>query len=246
LASVLILGATSGIGRAVAAEFARHGYDLALTGRDRQEIDTIAADLAVRYGVQTRVHCFDALAFETHAKTLEACLSEAASAVEGAILCIGYLGDQAAAQKDFAEARRILDTNLTACVSALHIIAHYFETRRSGFICAISSVAGDRGRQSNYLYGSAKGGLSIYLQGLRNRLFGSGVRVLTVKPGFVDTPMTFGRQGLFLVASPERVARAILKAIQRGQDVAYIPWFWQPIMFILRAIPERLFKRMRL
>src|SRR5205814_6837372 len=139
---------------------------------------------------------------------------------------VGYLGDQAAAQADFAEARQIIETNLTGCVSVLNFIANEFESRRSGFICALCSVAGDRGRQSNYLYGAAKGGLAIYLAGLRNRLFGSGVRVLTVKPGFVDTPMTFGRQGLFLVASPEGVARAILTAIQRGQDVASIPWFW--------------------
>ncbi|PYV00173.1 MAG: hypothetical protein DMG26_15625 [Acidobacteria bacterium] len=107
--------------------------------------------------------------------------------------------------------------------------------------------AGPNGRrQSNYLYGAAKAGLSVYLQGLRNRLFPSRVRVVTIKPGFVDTPMTFGRPGLFLVASPEYVARSIFKAIQRGKDVAYIPWFWRPIMFTVRMIPEWLFKRPRL
>ena len=145
-----------------------------------------------------------------------------------------------------AEARRILDTNFTGCVSALEILARRFEARRAGFIAALSSVAGDRGRQSNYLYGAAKGGLSTYLQGLRNRLHHSGVRVVTIKPGFVDTAMTYGRPGLFLVASPERVARAVYRALRGGQDVVYVPWFWRPVMFAMRGVPERLFKRLRL
>jgi len=246
LASVLILGATSTIARALAAEFGRHRYDLTLAGRDREEMDALAADLAIRYGVEARVRCFDALAFETHQPDLESWLSEEPDSIVGAVVCFGYLGDHAAAKTDFAEARRILDTNFTGCMSALNIIANHFERRRSGFICAVSSVAGDRGRQSNYLYGAAKAGLSVYLQGLRNRLFPSRVRVVTIKPGFVDTPMTFGRPGLFLVASPEYVARSIFKAIQRGKDVAYIPWFWRPIMFTARMIPEWLFKRPRL
>jgi short-subunit dehydrogenase len=155
------------------------------------------------------------------------------------------LGDQAKGQSDWEEARRILETNFTGCVSLLNILADYFEPRRAGFICALSSVAGDRGRQSNYLYGAAKAGLSAYLQGLRNRLFPAHVKVITVKPGFVDTRMTYGRPGLLLVASPDRVAKGVFRAIVKGKDVVYLPWFWRLIMLIVQSIPEAVFKRLR-
>ena len=158
---------------------------------------------------------------------------------------MGYLGDQTKGQNDWEEARRILETNFTGCVSALNIVANYFESRRTGFICAVSSVAGDRGRQSNYLYGAAKAGLSAYLQGLRNRLFRANVKVITVKPGFVDTHMTYGRPGLVLLASPESVAKGIFRAVATGKDVVYLPWFWRLIMLIVRSVPEGVFKRLR-
>lgn len=246
MASVLILGATSGIARAVAAEFARNKWNLVLAGRDRSELDATAADLAVRFEVRTRVCVFDVLDFDTHPATLFSCLAEAGAELAGAVLAIGYLGDEHLAQNDFAEARRILDTNLTGCVSVLNILARHFEARGSGFICALSSVAGDRGRQSNYHYGAAKAGLSVYLQGLRNQLYHRDVQVTTIKPGFVDTGMTFGRSGMFLVASPEYVAQRIFKAIQARRDVVYIPWFWRYIMWAIRNVPEWLFKRLRL
>jgi len=232
--TVLILGATSSIARAVAGEFASHGYDLILAGRDCEEMQTQAADLEIRYGVKARVYPFDALDLESHER------------LAGAVLCVGYLGDQNAAQTDFREARRILDTNFTGCVSALNVISNHFEKQGSGFICALSSVAGDRGRQSNYFYGAAKAALSAYLQGLRNRLHRAGVRVVTVKPGFVDTRMTFGRPNLFLVASPQSVARGVYKAATDGKGVVYLPWYWRWIMLVVRLIPEGLFKRMRL
>jgi short-subunit dehydrogenase len=162
------------------------------------------------------------------------------------VVCIGYLGDQAKGQSDWEEARLILETNFTGCVSALDILANHFELRRAGFICAISSVAGDRGRQSNYLYGAAKAGLSTYLEGLRNRLFPAHVRVITVKPGFVDTRMTYGRPGLFLLASPERVGKGIFRAIVKGKAVVYVPWYWRFIMLMVQSIPEAVFKRLRL
>lgn len=244
--SVLILGATSMIARAVAAEFASHKYDLILAGRSPEELNALAADFSLRHGVRIRTQIFDVLHPEGHESSLEPCLCEAGEALAGVVLCIGYLGDQAVAQADLTETRRILETNFTGSVSALNITANHFERRRTGFICALSSVAGDRGRQSNYLYGAAKAGLSTYLQGLRNRLFHSNVRVITVKPGFVDTRMTFGRPKLFLVASPEAVARGIYRAIVRGKDVVYLPWFWRWIMFVLRLVPERMFKRLRL
>jgi decaprenylphospho-beta-D-erythro-pentofuranosid-2-ulose 2-reductase len=144
------------------------------------------------------------------------------------------------------EARRILDTNFTGSALALNILANHFEQKRRGFICGISSVAGDRGRQSNYLYGSAKGGLTIYLQGLRNRLYHSGVHVITVKPGFVDTRMVFGKAKLPLVATPQAVARDIYLAVKKRKNVVYVPWFWRYIMSMVGSIPEGLFKRLKM
>ena len=243
---VLILGATSGIACAVGAEFASHKYDLILAGRNQDELLVLAGDLNIRYGIKSETLLFDVLEFQEMESTLQSCLVRVGAELEGVVLCIGYLGDQQTAQADPQEARRIMDSNYTGCVLALNIFANYFEDKKSGFICAISSVAGDRGRQSNYLYGSAKAGLSTYLQGLRNRLHHANVRVITVKPGFVDTRMTFGSPNLFLVASPEAIAQGIYKAVLRGNDEVYLPWFWRFIMFAVRAIPESIFKRLRL
>ena len=243
---MLILGATSAIASALAREFALHKFDLILGGRDREELGALASDLRLRYEVGTETLLFDALDLQTHPSTLETSLSEMGNALEGVVVCVGYLGDQAKAQVNWDEARLILETNFTGCVSALNILANHFELKRTGFICAITSVAGDRGRQSNYHYGAAKAGLSVYLQGLRNRLFPAGVNVITVKPGFVDTRMTYGRPGLFLLASPESVAQGIFRAIVKGKSVVYLPWFWRPIMLIVRSIPETIFKRLKM
>jgi short-subunit dehydrogenase len=243
--TVLILGATSAIASALAREFAAHHFDLVLGGRDREELGALASDLSLRYGVRTRTLFFDALDTPAHEATLRDLFSELGNSLAGAVVCMGYLGDQAKGQGDWDEARLILETNFTGCVFALNILANHFERRRAGFICAISSVAGDRGRQSNYLYGAAKAGLSAYLQGLRNRLYPAHVKVLTVKPGFVDTRMTYGRRGLFLVAAPESLGKGIYRAIVKGQDVVYLPWFWRPIMLIVRSIPEAIFKRLK-
>ena len=244
--TVLVLGAASAIARAVAGEFARRGYDLLLAGRDSAELDALAADLRLRHGVQAEGRPFDALAFDTHGAFVEACREASGDSLAGAVLCFGYLGDQSAAEKDPAEARRVFDTNLLGAVSILGLLANHFEEKRGGFLCAISSVAGDRGRQSNYMYGAAKAGLTVFLQGLRNRLLPAGVRVITIKPGFVDTQMTFGMPGLFLVASPEAVARGIVRAILKGKDQVYLPRFWRLVMLVIRLIPEKIFKRLRL
>ena len=246
MSTVLILGATSGIATALAKEFAAHKIDLVLGGRDREELSALASDLSLRNSARATILTFDALDTQTHVPSLTSFLAEAGDALAGAVVCIGYLGDQAKAQVDWGEARLILETNFTGCVSALNILANHFELRRTGFICAISSVAGDRGRQSNYFYGAAKAGLSVYLQGLRNRLFPAGVKVITVKPGFVDTRMTYGRPGLFLLASPESVAQGIFKAIARGKSVVYLPWFWRYVMMMVKAVPEAVFKRLRM
>lgn len=236
---VLFLGATSTIGRAIAAEFARDGTSLFLVARNAEELAAVAADLRVRYGVEVREAAIDALSPD-----LEAMIGNCLAGTEGAVLCWGYLGDPKAARSDMAEVRRILDVNLTSAVIACEVVARHLEERGGGFLAVISSVAGDRGRKANYLYGAAKAGLTAYLSGLRQRLHGAGVRVTTIKPGFVDTRMTMGLPGMFLVASPERVARAAYRAIRRGRSVVYIPWFWRGIMWMVRAIPEFLFKRL--
>ena len=142
--------------------------------------------------------------------------------------------------------RLAIDTNFTSAASILGLAAGYFEKRRSGYLCVFSSVAGDRGRQSNYVYGSAKAGLTAYLQGLRARLFKSGVDVLTVKPGFVDTAMTWGLPGMFLVATPQRVAADVWRAVQRRRLTLYTPWFWRWVMLMIGSVPEQIFRRLKL
>jgi decaprenylphospho-beta-D-erythro-pentofuranosid-2-ulose 2-reductase len=164
----------------------------------------------------------------------------------GVVMCIGYTGEQPRAQSDAVERARILETNFTGPVGLLERLAAELEHRRAGWICVVSSVAGDRGRASNYLYGSAKAGLSAYVDGLRGRLFRAGVRVTLVKPGFVDTGMTWGLPGVRGAVAPERVARGIRRAVDHRRDTVYLPGAWRLVMAVIRAIPERIFKRLRL
>lgn len=242
----LILGATSAMARAIAAELAGRGYALVLAGRDHEELGYLAADLRERYQVPVRDLFLDALAFGTHPAFYASALEAAGGRLHGVVLALGAMGSQADAQADPEEARRIVDSNYTAAVSLLGLAANDLEARGQGWICGISSVAGDRGRQSNYLYGSAKAALTTFLQGLRVRLFKVGVHVTIVKPGFVDTKMTFGLPGLFLVASPQAVARRVVAAVHAGTPEVYAPWFWRWIMAIIRWIPDAVFKRMKL
>ena len=246
--NVLILGATSGIAKALAAVLAARGCRLVLGGRNREEMDRIAADLRLRFSATVDVETFDALDYDHHAEFFRACLERSGGCIDGVIHCYGYLPDQKLAQEDFTAARQTIEVNFTSAVSLLNLAADYFERQQAGYIAAISSVAGDRGRQSNYVYGSTKAALSAYLSGLRNRLFHAGVHVLTIKPGFVDTPMIAGSASAKspLVASPQRVARDIDRAIRRRKNTVYTPWFWRIVMGIIRAIPECIFKRMRL
>jgi decaprenylphospho-beta-D-erythro-pentofuranosid-2-ulose 2-reductase len=242
--AVLILGATSAIARATAAAFAARGDALYLASRDLDELQRIAADLRTRHGVEVRFGPFDAEATGTHGAFWQS-VTEQMPQLSGVVLAFGFLGDQQAA-RDFKVGAKIIGANFTGAASILSLCADYFETQRRGFIIGISSVAGDRGRQSNYVYGAAKGALSLYLQGLRNRLYSCGVRVITVKPGFVDTAMTYGLPGLFLVAQPKTVGERIVGALGKSADVVYLPWFWRYIMLIIKHIPEPLFKRMKL
>jgi decaprenylphospho-beta-D-erythro-pentofuranosid-2-ulose 2-reductase len=244
--TVLIAGATSSIARNVAAAFARRGYDLCLAGRDLGEIERIARDLSVRHEINAHPVQFDAANTGSAARLIDFVTNGSVSELSGVVLCFGVLGDQSVAEEDFPYAREIITVNFTGAVGLLTPLANYFEKRGRGFIGAISSVAGDRGRKSNYVYGAAKGALSVYLQGLRQRLNGTGVTVTTIKPGFVDTRMTFGLPGMFLVADPAQVGEGIVKAIETGKAIVYIPGFWRWIMLIIKLIPERIFVRLKL
>jgi short-subunit dehydrogenase len=242
----LILGAKSAIAQALARQLAAEGCDLVLAARQSPQLEPFAADLRLRTGRQVRLWEFEALDGAGLAG-LPGRVERECGAFDLGVLVFGYLGRQSQAQDDSAELEKILHTNFTQAALALSHLANYLEKSGvPGGLIAISSVAGDRGRQSNYAYGAAKGGLSLFLQGLRNRLAATPVHVLTVKPGFVDTPMTRGLEGLFLVASPEKVAGDILRAYKRKRDILYTPWFWRYIMLIIRNIPERLFKRLKL
>jgi short-subunit dehydrogenase len=238
---ILIIGAKSDIAKAVAREYAKHGYNLYLAARGVEELTVLAQDIQTR--TQREVHLLelDILDFESH----QAFYDSIEEKPLGVISAVGYLGDQKKAQSDFTEAKKIIDTNYTGVVSLFNIIANDFEAKRNGFMVGISSVAGDRGRKSNYLYGSAKAALSTYLSGLRNRLYETQVHVLTVKPGFVATKMTEDMDlPEKLTAQPEEVAQDIFTAQQKGKNVLYTKWIWKWIMMIIRMIPEWKFKGM--
>lgn len=238
---VLMIGAKSDIAKATAREYAKNGYDLYLAARNVNELEEFSQDIITRTQKRVKLVELDILDYESH-QTFYDHLEEKPL---GVISAIGYLGEQDKAQSDFNEAKKIMDTNYTGIVSLFNIIADDFEKRRSGFMVGISSVAGDRGRKSNYIYGSAKAALTAYLSGLRNRLYDAQVHVLTVKPGFVATKMTEDMDlPEKLTAQPEEVAEDIYNAQQKGKNVLYAKWMWRWVMLIIRNIPEFQFKKM--
>jgi len=243
--SVIIAGATSGMARACAASFAREGYAVALGARDDAENERIAQDLRTRHGGTVAALHFEADQFESHENFLDACAAALGGEAGGMLYFAGTMAEQRAAERSFSLARGMIDVNFTGCVSLCEAFARRCEARKAGFIGIISSAAGDRGKQSNYIYGATKGAVTVYAQGLRNRLHKSGVSVTTIKPGFVDTKMTFGMKlPPALTASAEQAGEAIYQAVSRGRDVVYVLWFWRFIMMIIRAIPEWQFKKM--
>ncbi len=242
--NVLILGATSALGRALAESLAARGAGLALASRRPGELDRLASDLSIRFGVRARTYRFDALDFPSHPAFLGEVLEDFPD-LEGAILVFGFMGREEESWKDPEAARRVIDSNLTGAVSILVPLANYFEKRGEGFLCAVSSVAGDRGRKKNMTYGAAKAGLSVYMQGLFQRLAPTKVKVVLVKPGFVDTPMTFPLGKLPFLVSPEKAAAHILKALEKGKPLLYTPWIWRWIMLAIRAVPNFIFKKMK-
>lgn len=238
------MGAKSAIAQAIVERL--DGYDFALAARECSALEPFAAHLRLQRACQVHLFEFDALDFAALAR-LPQQVHQRGGPFDLVVVAFGYLGDAHAARRDSDEIATILNANLTGAAIALAHLANYLEEQGapSGII-AVSSVAGDRGRQGNYAYGAAKGGLSIFLQGLRQRLAATAVHVLTVKPGFVDTPMTEGLDGLFLVASPDRVAADIVRAYRRKKDVLYTPFFWRWIMLVIKVLPEWIFKRLKL
>ena len=241
--TILILGAKSDIGKVVFQKFAKEGYNLILAARKPhlEDLKKEVTDLKIRYNIETTIAEFDLLDFSSHNDFYNSLEIKP----EGVIAVAGYLGDQEKCETNFEEAKKIIDTNYTGYVSILNIIANDFEKRGSGFIIGISSVAGDRGRKSNYYYGSSKAAFSTYLSGLRNRLFSKGIKVLTVKPGFVKTKMIQGmKTSALLTATPKEVAEDIYKAFIKGKDIIYTKWFWKFVMMIIKSIPEKIFKKL--
>lgn len=242
---IVIFGATSAIAQACARIWAERGDALYLVGRRAERLEAMAGDLEVRGAKKVRFEARDLSDLEAH----EAIVDRAAEALGGmdvALIAHGVLGDQTLLQQDASLAAETIALNFVSAASLLTHLANRMETQGAGTLAVISSVAGDRGRQSNYVYGAAKAGLSAFASGLRNRLQKRGVHVLTIKPGFVDTPMTAHVKKGPLFASPESVARGIVRAIDKKRDVLYVPGFWRPIMWLIRGIPERLFKRLPL
>ena len=240
---VLILGASSDIAKATARQYAREGCTILLAGRRAETLEAFSQDLTIRYKVVARYITFDAADPASHALFYHT-LNPAPDIV---ICAFGELGEQEQAEQDWASCNRIIQANYTGAVSILNIVANDMAARRSGTIVGISSVAGDRGRQSNYIYGSAKAGFTAYLSGLRNRLYRSGVHVVTVKPGFVNTKMTSGlKLPGPLTAQPAQVAAAIHKAVRKKSNVIYVLWMWRWIMLIIRSVPEGIFKKLKL
>lgn len=242
---VLALGATSAIAEATLRLMAEQGASFFLVARNGAKLAAVSADLLTRgaAGVSGQVAELNDTAGHP------ALLSRAVAALGGidvALLAHGVLGDQAQSERDYGAAETVLRTNFLSAVSLVTWLANYFEAERRGTIAVVSSVAGDRGRKSNYVYGASKGGLNVFLDGVRNRIDRAGVQVLTIKPGFVATPMTAHLAKNALFAQPAEVARCIVRAIDRRRDVAYAPPFWGVIMLAVRGIPRRLFKKLNL
>jgi len=238
----IILGATSAMARAFARKCAENRADLLLLGRDMPELKRIAQDCSLRGASSAEAVAFDARNPAKFAKIIEQATAHSGSL--NTAVFVGSMPEQADIDADPTVLDGVVQDSFTGPAQFLHRLAPYLEEREGGTIIGVGSVAGDRGRVGNYVYGAAKAGFHTYLSGLRNRLARKGAHVITVKPGFVDTGMTWGIEGMFLVASPEDVATSLMKAVQKKRNVIYAPWFWRYIMLIIRHIPEFVFKKL--
>lgn len=238
----IILGATSAMARAFARRKAEDGAHIVLTGRDVDDMERSAADLRLRGAGAVSVHALDLRNPADRAGVLAA--AEAHEGPVSVAVFAGSMPPQEAVEADPALLSGMVADNFTGSAEVLLALAPLMEARGAGVVVGVSSVAGDRGRVGNYCYGAAKAGFQTFLSGHRNRMARSGVHVMTVKPGFVDTAMTWGIEGMFLVASPDDVARDIERGLEKGRNVLYTPWFWLIIMTIIRTVPERIFKKL--
>jgi decaprenylphospho-beta-D-erythro-pentofuranosid-2-ulose 2-reductase len=243
---ILIFGATSAIAQATAKCFAQEKSALFLVARHPEKLKIVVQDLKTRYP-ETPIssYCIDLDEVQHHPSLFQKA-QEALQGIDIILIAHSTLGDQKAGEHDFSIAERELRTNFLNIVSLLTLAANFFEQQKHGTLAVITSVAGDRGRQSNYIYGTAKGALSLFLQGLRNRLYPHHVAVVTIKPGFVDTPMTAHLKKGLLFVKPEVVGKGIYKAILKKKNEVYLPCFWWGMMSIIKAIPEWIFKRLKL
>jgi short-subunit dehydrogenase len=242
---ILVLGATSGIAEACIHLWANRGDHLFLVARNAGRLGAVAADARTRGAGYVDTAVVDLDRTEHHADLLAHAINSLGG-LDIAYLALGLLGDQLKAERGFHDAAQIIHTNYTAPVSLLTWLANYCAQRHAGAIAVLSSVAGERGRKSNYVYGSSKAGLTAFVDGLRNRIDREGVRVTTIKPGPVKTSMTQGMKGQERFADVNKVASTIVKAIDKGQDIVYVPAQWRIIMAVIRAIPERVFKKLNL
>jgi decaprenylphospho-beta-D-erythro-pentofuranosid-2-ulose 2-reductase len=240
---ICIIGATSAIAHETAKVFAGQGAYLFLVARNRERLDAVADDLRVRGARKVETLVADLADMNRHAQLIDAAVTFL-DRVDSVLVAHGTLPDQQQCQRDVEEAKEAFIINSFSYISLLTLLAQYFEQQGSGCIAVITSVAGDRGRRSNYLYGAAKAAVSTFLQGLRSRFFNSGVSVVTIKPGFVDTPMTASIPKNFLFASASSVGKRIHRAMTSGKDVVYVPSFWRWIMGGIRLLPECVFKRL--
>jgi len=240
----IILGATSSMARAFARKVAAEGAGVLLAGRDMDDLAIQAADAMVRGARMAETVAFDARAPEGFQTLIDRIARE-----EGELNAAVFVGSMPAQSEIDADPSLIDGTvtdSFTGPARFLQMLAPLMEARGGGTVVGVGSVAGDRGRIGNYVYGAAKAGFATYLSGLRNRLTRAGGHVVTVKPGFVDTSMTWGLPGLFLVATPEAVAEDLWKAVRKRKNVIYTPFFWRYIMLIIRHIPEPIFKKMKI
>jgi short-subunit dehydrogenase len=243
----LILGASSPIARAFAGRAAAAGCEVILAGRDTEDLARSAADLRARHDATARYLTFDAMDIESHRGFAhDVCGDDPDAAPLSLFVAFAEMPEQAEMELEFGLVRHMIEVNVTGTFSLLEAFAPHLARQGTGHIVVLSSVAGDRGRRSNYFYGATKAALDAQLAGLRGRLYGDGVSVTTVKPGFVDTAMTYGKSLPFPVASPETVAEIAWRAGIKGRDIVYAPGWWRLIMTILRHIPERIFKRLNI
>jgi short-subunit dehydrogenase len=242
---IVVLGATSGIAMGVLRLLAEEGHELLLVARNSERLETVAADLRVRGAESVITYVADLSSVATHSALLDFVLSRFPN-FDTLLLTYGTMQDQAECRNSVEMSLAEWMTNFSSAAALLTLFADEMERRAHGTIAVVTSVAGDRGRGSNYVYGSAKGALSLFLQGLRGRLHKSGVRVITIKPGPVKTPMTSHLKGSGSFASPARVGKDIVRALHRPKDIVYTPWYWRYVMGVIKNIPEGVFKRLSL